>query len=70
VGIFLDLHEQLKGLTQGAEDQYEAVRCALSLGDFAWVQDGTLIDGCVERKKVGDLVSRSARGDHLDQVRP
>ena len=57
---------------------YIAERHELGLGDFAWLRRSSggvscagevLVDGLVERKRIGDLVSRSARGDHIEQLR-
>ena len=40
--------------------------------DYTWVRAcpaRPLLGACIERKTVGDLISRSARGDHLRQLR-
>jgi len=52
-------------------------RQRLRLGDFAWIsgvescsnQDGLLLDCMVERKRISDLVGRSAVGAHVNQLR-
>ncbi|CAE8625305.1 unnamed protein product [Polarella glacialis] len=43
----------------------------LQVGDYVWVSgpERRLLGACIERKTVSDLVGRSARGDHLRQLR-
>ena len=68
LGIYLDLVD-LVGALGGGGESYAAERRDLHLGDFAWVRGGALVDGVVERKRIGDLVARSAQGDHVEQLR-
>lgn len=47
-----------------------AGRRRLKLGDFAWtLSGGPMVDLLLERKRIEDLVGRSAKGDHLRQLR-
>ncbi|CAE6950235.1 unnamed protein product [Symbiodinium natans] len=60
--IYEELRSQLEG---SAEVRFES----LKLGDYLWLKGDTALGACVERKTVRDLVGRSARGDHLRQIR-
>ena len=47
---------------------------SLKLGDFGWALEGAdgelrVLPALVERKRIGDLVGRSAQGDHIEQLR-
>lgn len=52
-----------------ADSSGAAVRRRLKLGDFAWTMSEGLVDLVLERKRIEDLVGRSAVGDHLKQLR-
>ena len=52
----------------------EVRRQTLKLGDFGWALEGAdgelrVLPALVERKRIGDLVGRSAQGDHIEQLR-
>ena len=68
LGIFLKVHEELEQ-TSTRQLPWLAERQQLSLGDFAWMRDGRMLDLTIERKTVKDLVGRSASADHIEQIR-
>ena len=73
LGIYLDLRDQLADMSSGLQ-QLRAERQSLSLGDFVCMREASaggsrLLNAVVERKRIGDLVTRSAKGAHVDQLR-
>lgn len=62
--------------TSGTEFGFKVTRRRLLLGDFAWVEGGAgssdddcqMVDCIVERKRISDLVGRSALGAHVKQL--
>ena len=41
----------------------------LSWGDYLWTRSAEALGVCIERKTMRDLIGRSAKGDHLRQLR-
>jgi hypothetical protein len=78
IQLIVDLHERCSNRTP--RDIYEAIKQRLEglahvefqklkLGDYLWLRQNRVLGACIERKTVNDLVGRSAKGDHLRQLR-
>lgn len=82
--IFAETNKMLNNVETFNESLcLSASRHNLALGDYQWVadhrkgadyqedemNDAVVLDYVVERKAIGDLVSRSRQGDHLKQIR-
>jgi ERCC4-type nuclease len=70
LGIYLKVQATLKA----AADSWETRRATLQLADFAWARTNasdsmSMLDVVIERKRMGDLVGRSSKGDHIEQLR-
>lgn len=61
-----DIYENTKRRLEGVADVDFR---DLKLGDYMWLQDRHVVGACIERKTVNDLVGRSAKADHLRQLR-
>lgn len=60
--IYEELRKRLEGTVQVQHQQ-------LKMGDYLWTRSAEALGVCIERKTMRDLIGRSAKGDHLRQLR-
>lgn len=74
LSIYLNLRKAIDEGVGVLGFECEVRRQTLALGDFGWALEGDdgelrVLPALVERKRIGDLVGRSAQGDHIEQLR-
>jgi len=60
--IYEELQKRLEGLAVVKHEK-------LKMGDYMWTRGTEVLGVCIERKTMRDLIGRSAKGDHVRQLR-